>query len=164
VHRTKNLLNDIMKHSPEELEKFIHQSLRSLPDRRAPGTLEARVLAAIQARASLPWWKQSFAQWPMAARCVFLLLSGGLVKVALMVTVWVMGGFERAAFVEAFSTQFAWLERINSLVASCTESVALVFHSIPAVWLYGGIACFAGLYLTLFGIGATAYRMLYTNR
>src|SRR6266542_4058409 len=51
----------------------------------------------LRARASLPWWKQSFAQWPMAARCVFLLLSGGLVKVALMITVWVMGGFERAA-------------------------------------------------------------------
>ena len=55
-----------------DLENFIHQTLRSLPDRPAPRSLESRVLAAIEARAALPWWKQSFAQWPVAARFVWL--------------------------------------------------------------------------------------------
>ena len=153
-----------MKHSPEELEKLIHQTLRSLPDRRAPRTLESRVLAAVQAQAALPWWKRSFAQWPLVARCVLLLLSGGVIKGALFATVWVMAGFDRAAWASAFTTQFAWVERINSVVAGCGEFVTILFHSIPPVWLYGGLACFAGLYLTLFGLGATAYRVLYANR
>ena len=34
-------------HDPEKLERLIHQTLRSLPNRRAPHTLEARVLAAL---------------------------------------------------------------------------------------------------------------------
>jgi hypothetical protein len=55
-----------MKLSPEQLEKLIHSNLRALPDRRAPRSLESRVHAAIETRAALPWWKQSFAQWPVA--------------------------------------------------------------------------------------------------
>lgn len=161
---TKNLPPDLMKLSPEELEKLIHQNLRALPDRRAPRSLESRVLAAIEARAARPWWKQSYAQWPIAARCVFLLLSGGLVKLAVMATVWAMAGFDRTAFAESFSTQFAWVDRINALMASCIDFAGVVFHSIPAIWLYGGLACFVGLYVTLFGLGAAAYRMLYAQR
>ncbi len=90
-----------MKNSPEDFEKFIHQALRSLPDRRAPRSLESRVFAAIEARASLPWWKHSFADWPLAARCVFLLFTGGLVKLALMATVWAMAGFESSQLASA---------------------------------------------------------------
>lgn len=153
-----------MKLSPEELEKLIHHNLRALPDRRAPRTLETRVLAAIQARVALPWWKQSFAQWPVLARCVFLLFSGGLVKLTLMATVWIMGGFDRTLVADAFSTQVTWLERMNAFVASCSQFVGVIFHSIPPIWLYGGLACFVGLYVTLFGLGATAYRLLYARR
>lgn len=161
---TKNLPLNAMKLSPEELEQLIHQNLRSLPNRRAPRSLESRVLAAIEARSALPWWRQSFAHWPVAARCVFILLSGGLVKLALMATVWVMGGFDRAVLADAFTTKFGWLERANAVMASSSDFVGTLLHSIPAVWLYGGLACFAGLYVTLFGLGATAYRMLYAHR
>jgi len=35
-----------MKPTPEELERIIHQTLRSLPPRRAPHSLESRVLVA----------------------------------------------------------------------------------------------------------------------
>ncbi|HWA85971.1 MAG TPA: hypothetical protein VG710_07105 [Opitutus sp.] len=153
-----------MKRSPEEFEKFIHQTLRSVPDRRAPRSLEARVLAAIAARAALPWWKQSFAQWPLAARGGFLVLCGGLVKVALMVAVWAMGDFEAARFTDAFSTQFAWIERADAVVRGIGGFFALLWHSIPPLWLYGGLACLASLYLTLFGLSAAAYKTLYANQ
>lgn len=153
-----------MKRSPEDLEKLIHQTLRSLPDRRAPRSLEARVLAAIEARAARPWWQQSFAQWPMAARIVFLLFSAGLVKLALMAAVWVMGGFDAATYTSAFSNQFAWIERISAAFTGMADLCGLVFRAIPPLWLYGGLAVFAGIYVTLFGLGATAYRTLYANR
>jgi hypothetical protein len=38
------------KMTPEELEKFIHQNLRSLPPRKAPAGFEARLQAAVAAR------------------------------------------------------------------------------------------------------------------
>lgn len=150
-----------MKRSPEELEKLIHQTLRSVPDRRAPRSLESRVLAAIEARAALPWWKQSFTQWPVAARCVFLLLSGGVVKLAFMASVWVMAGFDAKQYTNAFSTQFSWVERLGNFANSISEFCSVLWHAIPPVYLYGGLFCLASLYLTLFGLGAAAYRTLY---
>ena len=153
-----------MKHSPEQLEKLIHQTLRSLPDRHAPHTLEARVRAAVAARAALPWWHQSFAQWPLAARCVFILVSGGLVKVALMAAVWVMAGFDGAQFTSAFAQPMAWLEGARMVFSGVGNFFALIVRNIPALWLYGGLAVVAALYTSLFGLGAAAYRMLYANR
>ena len=53
--------------NPDELERFIHQTLRALPDRKAPGTLEARVLAEVERRAAIPWWHKSWSYWPQPA-------------------------------------------------------------------------------------------------
>ena len=39
-------------HDPEKLERAIHETLRALPPRRAPRTLEARVLAELERRAA----------------------------------------------------------------------------------------------------------------
>lgn len=153
-----------MKRSPEELEKLIHQTLRSLPERPAPRTLEERVFAAIDARAARPWWRQSFRQWPMAARIVFLLFSAGLVRVAVMAAVWVMSGFESSAVAQAFSAPAGWLRLIGAAFTGTGDFLGIIFRSIPPVWLYGGLACLAGLYLTLFGLSAAAYRTLYARR
>ena len=153
-----------MKSSPEDLEKFIHQTLRALPDRPAPRSLESRVLAAIDARAALPWWRQSFGQWPIAARCVFILLSAGLVKLALMATVWAVGGFHESALVNQASAHFGWAEAIIGGFKGVGESFTLVLRNIPSMWIYGILACIAAVYATLFSVGATAYRLLYSNR
>ena len=146
------------------LENFIHQTLRSLPNRPAPRSLESRVLAAIEARAALPWWKQSFAQWPVAARFVFVLLSAGLVKLALMASVWAMGGFQTSEVANIFSIQFSWLGAIIGAVRGTGESFTILLRNIPSIWLYGIIAVVAACYATLFSLGATAYRALYSNR
>ena len=147
-----------------DLENFIHQTLRSLPNRPAPRSLESRVLAAIEARAVLPWWKQSFAQWPVAARFLFVLLSAGLVKLALMASVWAMGGFQASEVTHIFSTQLSWLEAIIGAVRGTGESFAILLRNIPSIWLYGIIAVVAGFYAMLFSLGATAYRALYSHR
>lgn len=153
-----------MKHSPEDLEKFIHQTLRSLPARRAPLSLESRVHAALEARAALPWWKQSFAQWPMAARVAFFIASAGIAKLAIMAVVWGMAGFDSAEFTNAFSTQVSWIQSVSAVFAGIGNFFGTLYRSIPPLWLYGGLALVATLYTALFGLGAAAYRMLYANR
>ena len=153
-----------MKHSPEDLEKFIHQTLRSLPARRAPLSLESRVRAALEARAALPWWKQSFASWPVAARVAFLIGSAGIAKLALMAIVWAMAGFDGAQFASAFSTQFGWIQTVSAVFAGIGNFCETLYRSIPPLWLYSGLAFVGILYAALFGLGAAAYRMLYANR
>jgi hypothetical protein len=153
-----------MKHSPEDLEKLIHATLRSAPLHRAPRSLESRVLAALEARASLPWWKQSFAQWPMPARLTFIAVSAGVAKVALMGVVWAMAGFDAAQLNTAFSSQIAWVETASSILGEIGDIAGAIYHGIPPLWLYGGLAFLATMYVALFGLGAAAYRTLYAQR
>ena len=153
-----------MKRSPEDLEKFIHQTLRSLPARRAPHSLESRVRAAIEARSALPWWKQSFTQWPMAARVAFFIGSAGLAKLAIMAVVWAMSDFDSAQVANAFSTQLGWIQTVAAVFSGIGNFFETLYRSIPPLWLYGGLAVVAALYTALFGLGAAAYRMLYANR
>jgi hypothetical protein len=148
----------------DPLERFVHQALREVPSRRAPRTLESRVLAELARRAALPWWRKSFVHWPIAARGLFIVFSAGFVKLALMAAVWIMAGFDSAQFTEAFSTQFAWMETGVALIRAVTESAQVIFRSIPTLWLYGGLAFIGALYFALFGLGAAAYRTLYVSR
>lgn len=150
----------------EKLEHLIHKTLRELPARRAPRSLEQRVLAEIERRALLPWWRKSFAHWPIAARACFLLASLGVIKVALWGAVWVMAGFDSAQFREAFAPQFTWMESGLALVHAITGFFDIMVRNIPPVWLYGSLAFIAATYFALFGLGAAAYRSfsLYTRR
>ena len=43
-----------------EIEARLGQALRALPERRAPATLESRVLDTLARRAPLPWWRRDF--------------------------------------------------------------------------------------------------------
>ena len=54
-----------------QLARLFERTLRDLPLRRAPSTLEARVLSELRRRASLPWWRRSFSHWPALARACF---------------------------------------------------------------------------------------------
>lgn len=148
----------------EKLERALHQTLRTLPPRRAPRTLESRVLAELERRAALPWWRQSYAKWPLPARALFLLASVGLIKVTIMLVVWVMVGLDSAAYSEAISTRFAWVDTSLALGRSLMESCQLVFHRIPTYWLYASVGFVATMYFTLFGLGAAAYRTLYASQ
>lgn len=151
-----------MKPSPEELEKVIHQALRSLPERRAPRSLENRVLAAIAARQNQPWWKQSFAQWPFAARGLFLLLSVSLV--ALLVLGWMNAGIERPDLANTFARPVAIWENLWTGLRALADLCMTGLRHIPTMWIYGVLGGLAMLYATVLGVGAAAYRTLYASR
>src|SRR5258705_4824538 len=66
----------------KRLENEIHRELKKLPELIAPRTLISRVMAAIEARLRLPWYRQSWQVWPLPLRAVSLVillaLFGGL--------------------------------------------------------------------------------------
>jgi len=71
----------------DSLEREVSRALREVPLRRAPPSLESRVLAEIGRRAALPWWRRSFARWPRPARAGFTVTCGALVA-ALLAATW----------------------------------------------------------------------------
>jgi hypothetical protein len=137
----------------DELERQLTRTLRDQPPRRAPSTLERRVLAQIEADAVASSWHRGFAHWPMTARLVFLAASVGVVKLALMIATWIASPFDSPAVSVDLPSQVAWLQTL--LVA-----VGHVVRTVPSLWVHAGLAVLALMYAALFGIGATAYRTM----
>jgi len=148
----------------DKLERVIHRTLRELPPRRAPRSLEDRVFAEIARRAALPWWHKSFVHWPVPARAALLVLLIGVVKVVLMGGVWIAAGFDAAQFRDAFAQQVSWMESGLAVVHAVTGFFDIMVRNIPPLWLYGGVAFLASLYVALFGLGAAAYKTLTLQR
>jgi hypothetical protein len=137
--------------SHEAPERLLDRTLRELPLRRAPRTLESRVLSELQRRAALPWWRRSFASWPLLARAAFLVICGALIRLAFL------GGATTVAGVRSLS----WVRELGALTASAANFTELLAHTVPPTWAYIGIAVCAILYAVLFGLGAAGYRTLY---
>ncbi len=146
----------------EKLERFIHEVLCDLPLRRAPHTLERRVLAALEQRARLSWWRQGFTHWPRPARASFLVSA---VAAAGLVTApgWLTPSTVIAPLADVAS-HLGWLTTARDLLDTFAATTGIVGQAIPPLWLYGALGVVAALYAALFGLGAAAYRTLTTMR
>lgn len=151
------------KMTPEELEQFIHQNLRSLPPRRAPRTLEARVMAALEQRAAIAWYHQSWSYWPSAVRAAFLAVATGVSGAALTAFYLLSTGVDTTSLSSEFADRFSGVLRLGSIVTGASDFVGLVIRNTPPLWLYGGAAFLAVMYVSFFGLGAAAYRTLYRS-
>jgi hypothetical protein len=144
---------------PEEWDRLLDRTLRELPLRRAPSTLETRVFGELARRAALSWWRRSFAHWPHLARATFLVICGALIMVAFV------GGDTVVATVRALldsgALSLPWLHQAWVLVGSAGNLVALLARIVPPAWAFAGIAAGALLYAVLFGLGAAVYHTLY---
>jgi hypothetical protein len=70
----------------DHLETLVGRVLKETPVRRAPSSLESRVLREIGRRAALPWWRRSFSRWPRIARAGFTLVCGSVAAAVLAAT------------------------------------------------------------------------------
>ena len=147
--------------SPEPLEHMIHRELRGLPPRRAPRTLEARVLAEIERRAAIAWYHKSWSYWPAPVRVAFAAGSTGLIA-AVVVALTMLGRAPQAdALAHQVGDKMHGVSTLLSFGNWAVDFAGRMFHDIPSLWLYSGLAVIAALYATFFGIGAYAYRTLY---
>ncbi len=144
-----------------DLEKPIHQVLRTLPARRAPRSLEARVMAAIAQQEALPWWRQSFVHWPLAARGAFFVVTAVLAAAVILICFRTSGEVQAASLMAG---PLALWGNVTAIVGGVGNFFGVVLRSIPSLWLYGGLAFVGIMYAALFGLGAAAYRSLFVQR
>jgi hypothetical protein len=145
-----------------KLESFVGELARTQPLRRAPASLEHRVLAQLALQStSAPWWKKGFAHWPLPARAAFLIASYGFVRLAFA---GVMSAISFVSSREAAGSLLSWVHSSVDVVTTAASTGSSVLHAIPPTWLYGAIAVGFVLYAVLFGLGTVAYRTLYVER
>jgi hypothetical protein len=151
------------KMTEKELEQFIHRQLRDLPPRRAPRSLESRVLAAIEDRAAIAWYHKSWSYWPAAIRAAFMAIGSAACASAIAAFYLLSQGVDVRNLAGEFASRFEVLATIYNVGSWLFGFVAATLNSIPSLWLYGGLAFVAVMYATFFGLGAAAYRTLYRS-
>lgn len=142
---------------PDPLESFVTRTLRGQPPRRAPHTLEARVLAELARRAALPWWRQSYMHWPAAIRGVFFVLSAAAAT-ALVAGLFVL---TRSTTTAQLAAHFAGVATAREVVLLLAEKALVLWRAIPPLWLYTALAIVAASYATLITAGTAAYRAFF---
>ena len=147
--------------SPEALEQLVHRELRALPLRRAPRTLESRVLAAIEARHAVAWWHKSWSYWPTPVRAAFAVVATLFAGTAIAACYALLSGVDVAGVTAQAGERLSLFVKLYHAGVWTLNFGTELFSRIPALWLYGGLAFVGLMYVTLFGLGAAAYRTLY---
>jgi hypothetical protein len=143
----------------QRLSELLDSTLRRLPSRRAPPELESRVLREVERRAAQPWWRQTFAHWPPAARAAFVVICSALVGLVFLGSNWTATTVQSLHGSAALS--LSSLHQALAIMTAAGELAALLANAMPPAWLYVGLAAGSVLYAVLFGLGAAAYRTLY---
>jgi hypothetical protein len=144
-----------------EMEARLGRALRTLPQRRAPATLESRVLDALARRAPLPWWRRRFAEWPAAARVAFGVTSAVLVVLTVLAAAAANANLGSLGASRALSTPVLHDASVFFVITR-TLSVSLA-SILSSGWVLGCLIASAALYAALFGLAIAGYRTLYLN-
>jgi hypothetical protein len=75
------------------------------------------------------------------------------VKLALSIGMWVATPLDSPAVSVHLPSQISWLQTLFVAIGS-------VARTVPSLWVHVGIGVLAIMYVALFGIGASAYRMV----
>jgi len=151
-------------HDEKQLEAAISRELKALPNLRAPRSLAAHVMATIEQRQAVPWYRLAWQDWPLPLRAI-----AGLVLVA---------SFSGLCFL---SWQFvrtpdfaAASGKVGSLFAGCgviwnalgvlKNALLLVVKNLnPAILIGCGVALALG-YAMCLGLGTVYVRLGFARR
>ncbi len=147
------------RHTDNQWEEVLDRELKTLPDRQAPSTLLPRVMAAVQAKARLPWWRRAWRTWPPAAQILSLLLFSGLLGLVTWVAMHGWSAESAAHATRLLSDWTAPISRFWSCLTALANALVLVSKTANGYALLGaGIFCMA-MYLSCVGLGTVFYRV-----
>ncbi len=110
----------------QDLEKWMDRELRPLPAPRAPETLAPRVMAAIAARTALPWYRQTWFEWPRGWQVASAVLAAALVAA------WVFAPWQALSAVEPLATLGG---QFNVLLSRIGDALGCVARIAPPLWV-----------------------------
>lgn len=136
-----------------DFERLIDRTVRDLPPLRAPAGLSDRVLAELERRASLPWWRREFRRWPRAARGLFALVALAAAWLVPAALAWAGGRLAVIAPGPVAGTA-------GALGRALGDALVLAWAVVPAIWVQAVLVGASLLVAACFGLGAAGYRVL----
>lgn len=140
-------------------EDALDSALRNLPPRKAPASLEDRVLAAIAAHQAKPWWQKGFAFWPAAARVAFLVASAAVIVATVWFFVRGAGSAPLMSLQDSVGSVFRWWSDARSAMGGAARMAVDSLSPAAQFWMFAALGLVALCYATLIGTGAALYRI-----
>ena len=135
---------------PDDLERLTDRALRSLPSPRAPRSLLPRVLAAVAAEASRPWYARAWLSWPLHWQ-----LASGAATVSVIVAAMFVGPGMAAAMLE-FATSASL--PVSSSLAGAAQSLDAMWDASRIVWRVVGPGLrYVALFLLVMSAACVAF-------
>jgi hypothetical protein len=146
------------------LEAAVDRELKALPNLRAPQRLLTRVMAVIEQRAVLPWYRRAWQTWPVSLRLASMLFL--LVAFAgLCFGSWQL--VHAPVVASAVSIASGWVRILStawSTLGVLANALALAFKSLGPLAFFGiGMALLLG-YATCIGFGTLYVRLAFARR
>jgi hypothetical protein len=148
----------------KQLEAAISRELKALPELAAPGVLANRVMAALDQRARVPWYRCSWQMWPVvlqtASLVVLLALFGGLCLAG-----WELSQAEATTFaLHRVGEWFSGISMIENTFNVLVSAAVLVVKELGTGFI---ITCLvaAGIgYAMCVGLGTVYFRLAFAKR
>lgn len=149
-----------MRPTPEsELEQWLDRELRALPPRSAPVDLAPSVLRAVARYEQRPWWRRSFAYWPIPVRLLFLASTSGLAGLLVYFS-WGLSVGASWDILRAEAGDLAGRLELVRALGGAMGSTALALGRAGGNWVFwGGAGVLAGCYAMTVALGTACYRL-----
>jgi hypothetical protein len=144
----------------KELEQFIHQQLKKLPEREAPEEMMSNVFAAITARENAPWWKQPFTSWPRNSQAL-LYTALSLLFVTAVYYAWRPAEAINVNAISERASSFAWIGR---LAETLTSTAVGILRMLPWQWFVAVAVVLVSMYAACLATGFALYRITARQR
>ncbi len=145
----------------KQLERAIDRRLKELPAPKAPAALSRRVMAAIHAKASLPWYRLTWTSWPLLAQVVSVILSLGLAGSAGQLLELAMGRISMEALSTWMTANLGGFAPVVEFLSAVGGAVALVASNLSATVYLVAAGVVGTMYLSCVGLGTLFYRIAY---
>jgi len=147
-----------------QLEAAVDRELKALPNLRAPKTLLPRVMAVIDQRAGVPWYRRAWQTWSLPLQAVsMLVLLAAFAGMCFGSWQLVHGSAVASATSEA-SGCFRILSTTLSTLGVLVNALALAVRSLGSVVLFGILVALLLGYAVCVGFGTLYVRLAFARR
>jgi hypothetical protein len=151
-------------HDEHRLQAAIDRELKALPNLAAPASLASRVMARIEQRTALPWYRRAWQTWPppLQAASLLVLLAG---FAAVCVGSWQLQQTPGAMAISRVAGD--WFSMFGAVWNSggvLVNAAGLAFKGLGTGLLVGLVALAILGYALFVGLGTVYVRLVFARR
>jgi hypothetical protein len=141
------------------LEKLIDRELKNLPAMKAPAGLSARILAAVEKKVRVPWYRRAWQTWPIALQVISVVLLLTAILGAYMGCAYLIQGPAVTSFAASVKNSLSGLGAALNVLSALGNAVMLVVKSMGTTAVVTCVLLVVFGYTSCVGLGSVYLRL-----